>query len=74
MKESKQIELNEMLNALDDLFHDTIYWYNPNGADSYECRLCYASSDYIRGEEQPIQHYPDCPGLIAQKLLKEGLE
>lgn len=74
MNESKQIELNEVLSDISDLFHDTIYHYNPNGADSHSCRLCYAGADYVRGVEQPIKHYPDCPGLIAQKLLMEGLE
>lgn len=64
-------KLADLLEKIVDVKLDSIHHYNSNGADWHSCRLCYASRDEIRGVYQPIIHYDDCPGTIAQQLLDE---
>lgn len=65
-------ELEALLHTIADLQLDSIHEHNPNGgADWHTCRLCNASKPEIRGVYQTIEHYQDCPGTIARKMLDE---
>jgi hypothetical protein len=64
-------QVQNLLHEIVKLKHDTIYHPNSWGASWNSCRLCYASKDEVRGVYQHIEHEPDCPGIVAEKLLEE---
>lgn len=63
--------IQNLLREIVELKYDTISHPSSWGADWNSCRLCYASADEIRGKYQHVEHAPDCPGIVAEKLLEE---